>query len=116
MKTFLVLSALLFSTVTLAGKGHGHSHGPHAHAISKEKTKEIGLAKIKEFITKGTKKGAKLDASWNKSTYLNSEKKMFSGHQEWVVSFRNEKGVKGKTLYIFLKLSGDFIAVNFTGK
>ena len=44
------------------------------------------------------------------------ELKIFGKKTEWVVTFDNEKGVKGKKLYIFLKLSGEFVAANFTGK
>ena len=80
-------------------------------SVSKEKTKEIGMFHIERLI-----KAEKLNASWKDSKYNNSEKKKFGDKTEWVVTFDNEKGVKGKKLYIFLKLSGEFVAANFTGK
>ena len=42
--------------------------------------------------------------------------KKFLSQTEWVVTFTNEKNVKKKKLYIFLKLNGEYIAANFTGK
>jgi len=110
VKTLILLSSLIFSITTFAGPGKkGHSHKPHA--ISQEKTIEVGKSQIKRLIKSG-----KINASWNNSTHERSEKKKFNSRAEWVVTFTNEKGVKGKRLYIFLKLSGKFIAANFTGK
>ena len=59
-----------------------------------------------------------LDKNWASTTVSSSEKKMFDGRQEWVVSFVNEKvtDAKKRTLYVFLTLSGDYIAANYTGK
>ena len=109
MKTLMVLIALTVSFTTFAGPGHGHSHG--APAISQEKTGEIGRKHVERLI-----KAGKIDASWKMAIFDKSEKKVTAGKKEWVVTFNNEKGVKGKKLYIFLKLSGKFVAANFTGK
>ena len=110
--------ALTSSTPSFAGPGHGHSHEhEHGHShdhmlvISKKKTIEIGEHHIERLI-----KAGKLDSSWEDAKFENSEKKKFDNKTEWVVTFNNAKGVKGKKLYIFLKLSGEFIAANFTGK
>ncbi len=115
MKNLLFLISMILSTVSFAGPGGGHSHGHgHDHAspnILKEKTGEVGRTHIERLV-----KAEKLDKSWLKATYDSSEKKSFSKKTEWVVTFNNEKGVKGKKLYIFLTLSGDFVAANFTGK
>lgn len=115
MKISIILTSLLLSTVSLAGPGGGHSHGHRhshrAHKISKEKTGELGRFHVDRLV-----KAGKLDKSWKQSTLDKSEKKKFGKKTEWVVTFNNEKGVKGKKLYIFLKLSGDFVAANFTGK
>jgi hypothetical protein len=115
MKNLLLIGTLLISFTSFAGPGGGHSHGHgHSHGapkISKEKTGELGRSHIERLIKSG-----KLDASWKSATFDKSEKKNFKGKTEWVVTFNNEKGVKGKKLYIFLKLSGDFVAANFTGK
>jgi hypothetical protein len=109
MKTLLILVTLLLTSVSFAGPGGGHSHG-HGHgapAINKEKTGEIGRNQIERLI-----KAKKLNASWKKATF----DKTVSKKNEWLVTFDNEKGVKGKKLYIFLKKSGEFVAANFTGK
>lgn len=122
MKMLTIVFALLVSTVTFAGPGHGHSHGHsheheghgHSHgapAISKEKAMEVG----KYHMERLTKAG-KIDASWKDAKYDTSVKKTFGHNTEWVVTFNNDKGVKGKKLYIFLKESGEFVAANFTGK
>ncbi|WP_127717037.1 DUF6488 family protein [Halobacteriovorax sp. HLS] len=115
MKYLLLIGSLLFSFSSFAGPGGGHSHG-HSHSHSKksisiEKTEEVGRYHVKRLINSG-----KIDASWKSSTFDKSEKKKFGKKTEWVVTFDNEKGVKGKKLYIFLKLSGEFVAANFTGK
>jgi len=113
MKTLILLSALVLSTATFAGPGGGHSHG-HSHAapaVSKEKTQELGKFHISRLVKDG-----KLEASWNEALYDQSEKKVFSGKEEWVVTFTNEKSNKEKKLYIFLKVSGEFVAANFSGK
>ncbi len=115
MKKILLIAITLLSVSAFAGKGHSHSHGGHSHShgekkISKVKTIEIGKKEIKRLI-----KLKKLDSSWSSAVHVDSVKKKFSGKTEWVVTFTNEKGVKGKKLYVFLKLSGKFIAANFTG-
>lgn len=114
MKNLLIIGALIFSFSSFAGPGGGHSHGHgHSHSkkdISKEKTGEIGRYHVDRLVKSG-----KIDASWKSSTFDKSEKKTFGKKTEWVVTFDNEKGFKGKKLYIFLKLSGEFVAANFTG-
>ena len=109
MKTLILLTSLILSTVSFAGAGHGHSHA--APAVSKEKIQEIGKHHIERLV-----KAGKLDASWKEASFDKSEKKKFGKKTEWIVTFNNKKGVKGKKLYIFLKLSGKFVAANFTGK
>lgn len=100
---------LTFSSLSLAGPGHGHSHGNPA--ISLEKTKAIGRYHVERLV-----KSKKIDASWSSSTYAKSEKKKFGKKVEWIVIFENKSGVKGKKIYIFLNLSGEYIAANFTGR
>ncbi len=117
MKKILIVLLLGSSTLIFAGTGHkhngahGHSHAPKMQNITKEKTGVIGRSHIQRLV-----KAGKIDKTWKESTFTGSVKKKFSGQTEWVVTFDNVKGVKGKKLYIFLKLSGDFIAANFTGK
>lgn len=115
MKSFLIIGTLVLSFSSFAGPGgghsHGHSHSHHKPAVSKEKTMEIGKYHVERLVKSG-----KIDATWKDAKYANSEKKKFGKKTEWVVTFDNEKGVKGKKLYIFLKTSGEFVAANFTGK
>ena len=121
MKSLFIILTFVLSSSILAGPGGGHSHG-HSHdhskkAISQEQAKILGKKEIAKLVKKG-----KLDASWNKANFTYSEKKKFGKRTEWVLSYENKKGVKGvkgvkgKKLYVFLTLSGKFIAANFTGK
>ena len=114
MKLLLVL-LLGLSFSAFAGPGHGHSHGGHGHGhakkVSKEKTKMIGMTHVNRLVKKG-----KLDKSWKEAKYDSTIQKVFGGRKEWVATFTNDKGVKGKKLYIFLTLSGRFLGANFTGK
>ncbi|MCW8901502.1 MAG: DUF6488 family protein [Gammaproteobacteria bacterium] len=112
LKTLLLgLTLGLFSMIAIAGSGHdhGHSHEP----VNQENASSIATKIVANFIKQKT-----LDKSWESTTVSSSEKKMFNGKQEWVVSFENEKvtDAKKRKLYIFLTLSGDYIAANYTGK
>ncbi|MFT6069989.1 MAG: hypothetical protein ACJAT2_002498 [Bacteriovoracaceae bacterium] len=110
---FLLVAFTLLSFNSLAGPGHGHSHGGgHSHGhnkleIKKSRTGVIGRIQVERLVHE-----KKLDVSWKKATFEKSVLK----DGEWLVTFTNEKGVKGKKLYIFLKKSGEFVAANFTGK
>lgn len=117
MKILLIFITLAFSTITFAGPGHGHSHGPVdtckklATKDLKKSSAEIGKCHISRFVKVG-----KIDSTWSSSKHKQSITKDFKGKKEWVVTFNNNKGVKGKNLYIFLTLDGGFVAANFTGK
>lgn len=116
MKALILVSALVFTTTTIAGPAgsghsHGHSHSHAAPAVLKEQTQEIGKFHISRLV-----KSQKLEGSWNEAIYDQSEKKMLGGKEEWVVTFTNQKSSKDKKIFIFLKASGEFIAANFTGK
>ena len=115
MKTLLLMTALILSGSIFASGDHGHSHGHghahEAHAVSKEKTIEIAKAHVARLVKLG-----KINATWKSATLNKSEKKKFGSKTEWVVSFKNDKGVKGKMIFIFLKESGKYVAANFTGK
>lgn len=109
MKTLLLVAAFIFSTTIFAGPGHGHSHGESK--ISKEKSLEVGKLQIQRLIKDG-----KLPSSWSKAKHSSTERKTFKDRDEWVVVFKNKDDEKNEKLYIFLTLSGDFVAANFTGK
>lgn len=113
MKVITLIIVLVFGSVSFAGSGHGHSHG-HAHgkaAVTKNKAKTLSQSHVGRLI-----KLSKIDASWSKATFDKIEKKEFGKKKEWVATFNNKKGIKGKKLYIFLSTKGEFVAANFTGK
>ena len=125
MKKITIFTCLLISALSFAGvgtghsHGHGHSHGGsgHSHGIAEhgkvdaKKAEELARKKIRVLIFQ-----EKINKTWNDSKLKKAEIKTFEGKKEWVLTFSNEKGVKGKTLYVFLKETGEFVAANFTGK
>lgn len=117
MKALILITMFVMGTTAWAGPGHSHSHtkpGGHSHGpttLNQKEAKEAG-----EFHVERLVKLKKIDKSWLKATHEKSEQKKFGKKTEWLVTFLNEKGVKGKKLYIFLKPSGEFVAANFTGK
>tara|TARA_R110000868_G_scaffold99515_11_gene273831 strand:+ start:11939 stop:12286 length:348 start_codon:yes stop_codon:yes gene_type:complete len=115
MKKIILIATVLITSISFAGPGKGHSHG-HGHShnapeVSEAKTKEIARKHVERLV-----KDKKIDSSWSNAIYDKSEKKLFGGNTEWVVTYKNDKDPKNKTLYIFLKLSGEFVAANFSGK
>ena len=117
----LVFSLIIALTpaAVLAGKDHdhGHSHDDgHSHShdpVSQKKAEEIAMKSVARLVDKG-----KVDKSWKSVSVAKSEKKKFGNKMEWVVSFKNDKvSDKSKqTLYVFLSLTGNYIAANYTGK
>lgn len=118
--TITILLSLTISTFTFAGIGggaHSHGHG-HSHDAPKE-AKSIDAIKAEKLARNKVRVLAfqeKVNESWNEAKLASAKIKEFKGKKEWIVTFTNEKGVKGKTLYVFLTLGGEFIAANFTGK
>lgn len=109
----LSLTLSLFSMLAIAGGGHDHGHG-HSHEPVNQSAANTNATKIlNSFVKQKT-----IDKSWTSASVSSSEKKLFNGKQEWVVSFLNEKiaDTKKRKLYIFLTLSGNYIAANYTGK
>lgn len=120
MKNIILIVTLSLCTYVFSGTGHnhgGHSHGGgdvHSHApklMTKEKSGEIARKQVERLV-----KEEKIDASWKKSIMEKSVKKTFKKKKEWLVTFTNVEGKKGKKLFIFLSLNGTFVAANFTGK
>jgi len=115
MKTLTILMSLLISTLALAGYGGGHSHSNEAPAMVKKvdakKAEVLARNKIRVLAFQ-----EKIEASWTDSKLASAEVKEIKGKKEWLLTFSNEKGKKGKTLYIFLRINGEFLAANFTGK
>jgi hypothetical protein len=121
MKILTILFSLLISSFSFAGIGkghdHGHSHGGKTH--SHEKTIKVDAQKAEELARNKVRVLAfqeKIESSWNDSKLGTAKLKKIKNKSEWVLTFKNEKGSKGKILYIFLKPTGEFIAANFTGK
>ena len=113
LATTLVLSSLLFGAPVIAGSGHDHGHS-HAQAPVNKEAAEINADKaVASLVVSG-----KIDKSWELIMASSSEKKDFSGRSEWVVIFVNEKitDTAKQKLFVFLTLSGEFIAANYTGK
>ena len=99
----------LFSITALADGDHGHGHSPVDQATAEAMASKI----IASFVKQKT-----IDNSWSVIPATSVDKKTFNEKQEWVVSFVNEKmpDLDKRKLYIFLTLSGDYIAANYTGK
>lgn len=113
LATIIGLLAII-SVSAWAGEGHSHGPGGHSHShvapIGEDKVKVRAQEEIARLIKKG-----KLEDSWEKAELVSSEKKAFKGKEEWLVTYKNEVSEK-KSLFIFLSLSGKFIAANHTGK
>ncbi len=119
MKILIILLSMILSTFTFAGIGGGHSHG-HGHSHEKKVAVKLIDAKKAEKLARNKVRvlafQEKIDLTWNSAKLASAIIKEFKGKKEWLVTFSNEKGKKGKTLYIFLKPDGEFVAANFTGK
>lgn len=103
----------LFSSVASAGSGHDHGHG-HSHEPVTQQQAEVNASRVLSTLVK---RGV-IDKSWKDTPVNKSEKKQFSGKTEWMVGYNNEAASDPdkRTLYIFLSLSGEYIAANYTGK
>jgi hypothetical protein len=94
--------------------GAGHDHGSHSHdPVSKSQAEEAAIKSVEKLVSK-----RKIADSWKGVKVATSEKKKFGTKEEWVVTFKNEKvsDPNKQTLYVFLTLTGDYIAANFTGQ
>ena len=107
MKKFLtILSFVLSFVFSMPVHAHSdHHHGPPA--LKETAALEVATLHVKELVAKG-----KLTKDWESSKHLKTEKRAYKGTREWVVSFKNKKQI----LYVFMSLSGQFFAANFTGK
>jgi hypothetical protein len=118
IKTTLATGLLTFAYSPLyAGAGHDHSHDHgHDHA-QKELSKDLAQKKANEKI-KQLVEIKKIEKSWLKAPVLASNKKKFSGHLEWVISYKNEsiKESKKQVLYIFVNMHGKITGSNYSGK
>ncbi|MEA3370776.1 MAG: DUF6488 family protein [Campylobacterota bacterium] len=111
IKIFIMAILLTCSFTSL------NAHGTHKHAEKKAGVTETVANDIAKVYLKKLIKEAKVESSWSKSSIINSEKKMFHKHKEWVVSFGNDsmKDVEKKILYIFVGMDAKVTGANYTG-
>ncbi len=117
---FCLMVMMAFTAAPVFGAdGCGHDHGAHAgHDHGNDNAAELTQSQIQEkasgYVAKLVEKG-KLDASWEE--IAPKEVKENEAH-EWVVTYANPQieDTEKQTLYLFLSLSGKYIAANFTGK
>ncbi|MFZ5758602.1 MAG: DUF6488 family protein [Thermodesulfobacteriota bacterium] len=102
---FLIMILALVCGQVYGGDGHDH-----ANELSQEQIQEKASSYVATIVEKG-----KLAASWNG---IPPGKAIETAEHEWLVSFHNphEKDLDKQTLYLFLSLSGEYRAANFTGK
>ncbi len=113
-KIMLLGLVLAFSSMNaFAGSGHDHGHGHSQAPVSAETAKANAVQILNQMVEEKV-----LDMSWRSVPVASVQKKAVNGQEEWVVTFVNEKvsDASKKTLYIFLSLSGEYEAANFTGK
>lgn len=108
----LFFSVLFFVTPALAGSGHAHGPAKVQATVSGEVAASRALEAVKDLASAG-----KIDTSWAGIKESKVEQKTFNNGPEWVVMYKNQEidDVTKQTLYVFLTLSGKYIAANFTG-
>jgi hypothetical protein len=80
--------------------------------VTKTQAIEKATSLVKSFVKK-----EKLDSSWAEVTPTAGTKKQMKSGQEWVITFDNPKveDKEKQTLYVFLTLTGEYIAANYSG-
>jgi len=112
---------MLLSSVGVAKESTLPSSPVIAKAVQGEATEtqvqSTAVARIHHLVKKGI-----IDQSWQSDIVLQSiqlEKKTRDDVEVWVVHFKNknrEKNPVNKVLYVFVTLSGDYLAAKFTEK
>ncbi|NOY84031.1 MAG: hypothetical protein GXO96_04260 [Nitrospirae bacterium] len=111
LSIFLLILFSLSTSLAYGGEGHGHTHeqtGPISSSEAGNKALDVVMkAVIKE----------KVPESWAQIKPATIEQKTYDQGPEWVVTFNNTEieNKEKQTLYVFLSLTGHFLAVNFTG-
>ena len=74
--------------------------------------------KTAKIVVNKLAKGEKIDKSWLKINAKSAIVRQYPHGTEWVIAFNNRKikKVSHRTLYIFLTLSGKYVAANYTGQ
>ncbi len=107
-----LLSLLIFINIPLLAGSGGRYFTEQPSPIPAN----IAIVKAKEIIVKLVDKKY-IDKSWLLIDATRAIKKIFNDRPEWVVEFTN-KNITDKSkqnLYVFLRLHGEYIAVNHTG-
>jgi len=113
MKLVILVLMATFNMNFLYAHGGGASGEGHHHHDEISIDEGDAIERAEQEITRLVKKG-KLTEIWNKAEIITAKKHLFKGRNEWMLTFKNKKDLK--QLYIFLTLSGKFLAANFTGK
>jgi hypothetical protein len=106
----LSLTLILFPMFAFAGTGH--DHGAPREPVNQQQAEQTASQIVKTFVGKGI-----IEKSWSSTTVEKAEQKQFGDSMEWVVSYKNEAATdpEKRTLYIFMTLSGEYLAANYTG-
>lgn len=117
LTTFVFSLSLFFIPMTpMAGSGHDHSHDDghnHSHEpVTQVQAEEVANRIVAQLVEKG-----KIDNSWQSVKVNHAMKKKFGNNMEWVINFKNKNisDPDKQTLYVFLTLSGEYIAANYSG-
>lgn len=103
----MTLLLALFSAQSMGGSGHSHE------PVSQKRAEEIASRIVVSMVNQGV-----IEKSWKDETVEKSERKAFAGRPEWVISFVNPDVAdqSKQTLYVFLTLSGEYLAANYSGE
>ncbi len=113
--TALTLSFVFFGAPAIAGSGHDHGHG---HSHEQTPVNQAAAEKNADKVINSLIKRDKIDKSWASVKASSVEKKIIAGHAEWLVIFINKKvsDADKQKLYVFLTVTGQYIAANYTGE
>jgi len=116
MRNITIYLTILFAFIatTAIPSFGGPNHNGHRHDHAGELSESLILERASGFVATIVEKG-RLEASWSQ---IKPQKARKNDRHEWVISFFNPeiKDPQKQTLYLFLSLSGEYIAANFVGK
>ena len=94
---------------------------PHAISATKKSDAPIDMqaaVKTAKVVVNKLAKGEKIDKTWLDINAKSAIIRQYPQGKEWVVAFKNPKIKKQshQILYIFLTISGKYVAANYTGQ
>jgi hypothetical protein len=106
----IIIGAFAFN-IACPATSSAHSDGHLGTAIKEPVA--VALKHVKLLLKKG-----KIEKSWEEVEEGTGKMQQFGKRSEWIVTFNNPqaKEPSKRTLYLFLTLTGKYIAANFTGK